>query len=284
MGRRERAAFCFTDPPWNVRIGQDSNPRHRQREGLQNDNLSSEEFALFLLAFLQGVETWLDGDLYCVLGAGEWPTLDGALRCAGFHWSATIIWVKQSFVLGMAKYHRRYEPIWYGWREKGSSSYVGGRDQDDVWLFDRPTRSPEHPTMKPVALVEKAIENSSKPGDIVLDPFCGSGTTLIACEASGRKCRAIEIEPKYGDVILARWERATGKKAHRLTSVAEARRTDLTSVATVTSDALRASQPRDTEARRTDLKEGRQEADAPSEPSEAVALAASDEAELRSGA
>ena len=139
--------------------------------------------------------------------------LDSALRGAGFHWSSTIIWVKQRFVLGHSQYHRRYEPIWYGWRGGSRSSFRGGRAEDDVWEHDRPQRSLEHPTMKPVALVERAIENSSRAGDVVLDPFLGSGTAVIAAERLGRRCFAIEIEPRYVDVTVRRWEECTGRKA-----------------------------------------------------------------------
>ena len=110
-----RASMVFTDPPWNVGIGMDSNPRHRQREGLVNDSMGAEEFGSFLRGFISAMAPHLDGDLYCVLGASEWPALDTALRSCGFHWSATVIWVKDLFVLGRSKYHRRYEPIWYGW-------------------------------------------------------------------------------------------------------------------------------------------------------------------------
>jgi DNA modification methylase len=210
----EQAAMCFTDPPWNVAIGLDSNPRHRQRRGLANDNLG-EGFEPFLAAFIDALTPSLAGDLYCILGASEWPTLDRALRDRGFHWSATIIWSKDQFVLGRSKYHRRYEPIWYGWHEKANSSYRGGRDQDDVWPFDRPKRSEEHPTMKPVGLAAKAIGNSSMAGDIVFDGFAGAGSTLIACEQLKRRCRAIEIDPVFCDVIVRRWEGFTGQKAER---------------------------------------------------------------------
>jgi DNA modification methylase len=151
-----------------------------------------------------------------VLGASEWPTLERALRSCGFHWSATIVWVKDLFVLGRSKYHRRYEPIWYGWHGKGSSSYRGDRDQDDVWNFDRPKRSEEHPTMKPVGLAAKAIGNSSMAGQIVLDGFAGAGSTLIACEQLNRKARCIEIDPVFCDVIVRRWESFTGRKAERV--------------------------------------------------------------------
>lgn len=210
----EKAAMCFTDPPWNVAIGLDSNPRHRQRAGLTNDKLSSEDFQTFLERFIVQVVAFVKGDLYCVLGASEWPRLDSTLRRAGFHWSATIIWVKDIFVLGRSKYHRRYEPLWYGWHEKAKSSFGEARDLDDVWEIPRPRKSEEHPTMKPVALVARAITNSSQPGDLVFEPFSGSGSTMIAAEQLGRRCNAMEIDPGYVDVAVSRWEAITLRKAH----------------------------------------------------------------------
>jgi DNA modification methylase len=205
------AVMCFTDPPWNVAIGQDSNPRHRQRKGLENDSLSAEDFAAFLSGFAGLIPTAVTGDLYCVLGASEWPSLDLALRSAGFHWSATVIWVKDIFVLGRSKYHRRYEPLWYGWHKDGKSSFCDARDLDDVWEIKRPRVSEEHPTMKPVELVVRAVTNSSKSGDAVYEPFCGSGTTMVACENLKRKCRGIEISPDYCAVILERMQTAFPK-------------------------------------------------------------------------
>lgn len=210
-----QARMLFTDPPWNVAIGKDSNPRHRQRKGLANDDLSPEQFRAFLDAFLKAGGPYISGDLYCVLGASEWPTLDSALRQAGFHWSATVVWVKDVFVLGRSKFHRRYEPIWYGWREGGKSSFCGRRDLDDVWEVPRPKRSEEHPTMKPVALPVRAITASSKAGDVVLDLFGGSGSTLIAAEQTERKACLMELDPGYCDVIVNRYEQFTGKKAER---------------------------------------------------------------------
>jgi DNA modification methylase len=144
------------------------------------------------------------GDVYVILGSSEWPTLDGVMRATGYHWSATIIWVKDLFVLGRSKYHRRYEPLWYGWHSKSKSSYRGERDQDDVWEIPRPKTSDEHPTMKPVALPTKAIVNSSEPGDVVLDLFLGAGSTMVAAEQNGRICYGIEIEPKFVAVVLER--------------------------------------------------------------------------------
>jgi DNA modification methylase len=200
----EKAEMCFTDPPWNVAIGGDNNPRHRQRKGLQNDSMSQAGFAQFLNAIARGIERAVAGDVYCIMGCEQWPTLDAALRAAELHWSATVIWAKDLFVLGRSKYHRRYEPIWYGWPEGGKSSYCGGRDQDDVWEIPRPRTSEEHPTMKPIELVTRAIRNSSAHTGLVFDPFNGSGTTLLAAEKSGRVARCAEIDPRFVAVCLER--------------------------------------------------------------------------------
>lgn len=138
--------------------------------------------------------------------------IGGIFRNNKFHWSATIIWVKDIFVLGRSKYHRRYEPIWYGWHSKTKSSFCDARDLDDVWEIKRPRVSDEHPTMMPLELPERAIRNSSEDGDVVYEPFSGSGTTLIASENLSRKCRAVEISPAYVAVALQRFEDAFGKK------------------------------------------------------------------------
>jgi DNA modification methylase len=211
----QKAAMLFTDPPWNVAVGQDSNPRHRQRRGLANDDLPAEDFARLLDGFAISATASVAGDVYCVLGAAEWPRLDAVLRGRGYHWSATIIWAKDAFVLGRSKFHRRYEPIWYGWHQKAKSSFAGRRDLDDVWDIARPKKSEEHPTMKPVELVQRAVEASSQPGDTVLDLFGGSGTTLIAAEQSGRTALLMEIDPAYCDVIVRRFEAFSGQTAER---------------------------------------------------------------------
>ena len=124
-----------------------------------------------------------------------------------------MIWAKNTFTLGRADYQRQYEPILYGWKEGSDHYWCGARDQGDVWFFDKPARNDLHPTMKPVALVERAIRNSSKTRDIVLDPFGGSGSTLIACEKSGRQARLIELDPKYCDVIIRRFQDYSGMAA-----------------------------------------------------------------------
>ena len=126
---------------------------------------------------------------------------------------AFVIWAKHAFTLGRADYQRQYEPIPYGWREGSDHYWCGARDQGDVWFFDKPARNDLHPTMKPVALVERAIRNSSKTRDIVLDVFGGSGSTLIAAEKTGRQARLVELDPAYCDVIVQRWQRFAGRAA-----------------------------------------------------------------------
>lgn len=208
----QRGIMCFTDPPWNVAIGCDTVPSHRKREAMLNDNLPAEQFERFVSGFVRQIMEYVDGDLYCVLGASEWPTLDKCLRGNGYHWSATIIWAKDSFVLGRSKYHRRYEPIWYGWHKNRKSSFCNRRDLDDVWEVPRPKKSREHPTMKPVELVMKAIENSSEKGDLIVDAFGGSGTTMIAGEYLERPTALMELDPKYVDVEVRRYIQITGRK------------------------------------------------------------------------
>ena len=137
------------------------------------------------------------------------------IRSAGGRWSTFIIWAKNTFTLGRADYQRQYEPILYGWRDGADHFWCGARDQGDVWNIKKPAKNDLHPTMKPVELVERAVRNSSKTKDIVLDPFGGSGTTLIACEKSGRRARLIELDPKYVDVIVRRWQDYTGQEAKR---------------------------------------------------------------------
>lgn len=213
----KKSRIVWTDPPWNVAIGKDSNPKRRQREGLVNDDLDPKVFKKLILDFAKQTVPHNTGDFYCVLGASEWPTLDAVLRSVGYHWSATIIWVKDIFVLGRSNYHRRYEPLWYGWHDKNKSSYNGKRDLDDVWEIDRPKRSEEHPTMKPIELVAKSILNSTVEGDIVWDPFGGSGTALVTCEQLKRICFMHEISPHYCNVIIDRWEAFTSQTAEKLT-------------------------------------------------------------------
>jgi DNA modification methylase len=129
-----------------------------------------------------------------------------------------VIWAKDRLVLSRKDYHTQYEPIWYGWNADAARlSPVEDRKQSDLWQIDRPGRSELHPTMKPIELITRAINNSSRANDIVLDPFAGSGSTLIGADQTRRRARVMEIDPKYCDVIIARWERITGGKAELLT-------------------------------------------------------------------
>ena len=128
-----------------------------------------------------------------------------------------LVWVKNTMVLGRQDYHWQHEPCLYGWKEGAAHYFIDDRTQTTVMQYDKPAKSIEHPTMKPVELIAKQIQNSSKKSELVLDPFGGSGTTLIACEHLKRKCLTMELDPRYCDVIVKRWEELTGQKAERLT-------------------------------------------------------------------
>lgn len=138
----------------------------------------------------------------------DWPELEAALQGAGIKREQLLAWLAGGP-------RREHQPIWYGWREKGRSSWCGSRSEDDVWEVPRPKASAEHPTMKPTELVARAVLNSSRKGDVVLDPFGGAGSLILAAEQLGRRGRSIELDPAYCDVIVKRWEALTGKKAHK---------------------------------------------------------------------
>lgn len=216
MGDR-RASMCFTDPPWNVAIGDRSDKKKHRPDRLANDSMPPADFEALLLSFVRTWTPYLAGDLYCVLAHSEMPKLGLCLHEYGYHCSGLLIWVKPNFVIGRANYQQRMEPIWYGWHRDNRSSFNGSRKVDNVWEFDRPSRSKVHPTMKPVELVMRAVENSSRPGNTVVDPFAGAGSTLLACERLGRRCVTVELEPGYCQTVIDRWEEETGKKADRFT-------------------------------------------------------------------
>ncbi len=208
------AQMAFTDPPYNVAYGDHGGQqRGTRKRRIQNDALPPQEWEAFCRAWARNLLENVDGALYICMSTREWPTVSRILDELGGHWSDTIIWAKDRFVLGRADYQRQYEPIWYGWRDGADHHWCGDRDQGDVWEIERPAESALHPTMKPLALVERAIENSSRPGNVVLDLFLGSGTTLIAAERTGRVCYGLELDPHYCQVVLARWEAFTGLKA-----------------------------------------------------------------------
>lgn len=211
----DRVAMIFQDPPYNVDYANTAKDKLRgTNRPILNDNLG-EGFQKFLLAAFKPALARCDGAVYVAMSSSELDTLQSAFRAAGGKWSTFIIWAKNTFTLGRSDYQRQYEPILYGWPEGATRHWCGDRDQGDVWHFNKPRVNDLHPTMKPVELVERAIRNSSRPGDVVLDPFGGSGTTLIAAEKSGRKARLIELDPKYADVIVRRWQDWTGQQATR---------------------------------------------------------------------
>lgn len=213
----DAADMVFTDPPYNVNYANSAKDKMRGKDrAILNDNLG-DGFYEFLLAALTPTVAHCSGGIYVAMSSSELDVLQAAFRAAGGKWSTFIIWAKNTFTLGRADYQRQYEPILYGWPEGATRHWCGDRDQGDVWAIKKPQKNDLHPTMKPVELVERAIRNSSRPGNVVLDPFGGSGTTLIAAEKSGRIARLIELDPKYVDVIVRRWEEFTGKKATRET-------------------------------------------------------------------
>ena len=202
------ADMVFTDPPYNV----DYEGKTAKKLKIGNDTLGGK-FYEFLRDACTNMIAVCKGAIYVCMSSSELHTLHQAFTDAGGYWSTFVIWAKHHFTLGRSDYQRQYEPILYGWRKGTEHFWCGARDQGDIWFIKRPAASPEHPTTKPVELVERAIRNSSKTRDTILDVFGGSGTTLIACEKSGRQARLIELEPKYCDVAVRRWQAFTGREA-----------------------------------------------------------------------
>lgn len=209
----ETARLMVTDPPYGVAYEVDGkNPKFKKRRSaIANDDLGAGQAKFWTDAF----QHWpLEGDAYVFGPSGPLIfQLAAALTAAGIDPRQLLIWVKDRLVLGRSHYHYRHEHILYGW--KGKSSWNGSRKEDSVWDEPRPADSPEHPTIKPLPLCERAIENSSQPNDVVGDAFLGSGTTLIAAERTGRRCHGMEIDPAYCGLVLQRWEAFTGGKAEK---------------------------------------------------------------------
>jgi DNA modification methylase len=208
-----KADLCFTDSPYNVDyaggVGAEKAGKGRR---ILNDALG-DGFERFLHDACTSIIAHTAGAIYMCMSSSELHTLQKAFAAAGGHWSTFVIWAKDRFTLGRSDYQRQFEPILYGWPEGAKHQWCGARDQGDVWFIDRPSRNDLHPTMKPVGLVERAIRNSSPRGGLVLDPFGGSGTTLIAAERTGRKAALLELDPRYVDVIVERWQAETGRDA-----------------------------------------------------------------------
>ncbi len=206
----ELADMLFTDPPCNVDYGNTMKDKARgNNTKILNDNLG-EDFGKFLFDFCKNALLVTKGACYVCMSSSELHTLQKSFIDAGGKWSTFIIWAKNHFTLGRSDYQRQYEPILYGWKQSNDHYWCGDRNQGDVWYYNKPNKSDLHPTMKPVELCKRAILNSSKTDDIILDCFGGSGSTLIASEQTSRRCRMIELDCKYVDVIVKRWQNLTG--------------------------------------------------------------------------
>ena len=206
------ADMTFVDPPYRVAYeGKGATKENRKR--IANDDLGAAEFERFLGDAMAGILAVTKGAVYVAMSSSELHTLRRSFEAAGGHWSTFIVWAKNTFTLGRSDYQRQYEPILYGWKKGVDRFWCGARDQGDVWFAKKPRVNDLHPTMKPVELVERAIRNSSKSRDVVLDSFGGSGTTLIAAEKLGRQARLLELDPGFCDVIVKRWQEFTGGTA-----------------------------------------------------------------------
>ena len=207
----QRVDMLLTDPPYNVAY----TGKTKDALTIQNDSMGDEAFRTFLRdAFVTADAVLKPGAVFYVWHAdSEGYNFRGACKDAGWKVRQCLIWQKSSMVMGRQDYHWQHEPCLYGWKDGAGHLWASDRKQTTLLKFDRPSRSEDHPTMKPVALFEYQLLNNTKGGDIVLDSFGGSGTTLIAAEKNGRIARIMELDPKYVDVIVKRWEDFSGQKA-----------------------------------------------------------------------
>lgn len=226
----EKADLWLTDPPYNVALGNggsvdEARKRHRRTDGLviMNDSMPDEDFFRFLLSTYDTAFAVLKpgASFYIWHADNEGYNFRRALREAGQELRQTLVWVKSVITLGRQDYQWKHEPCLYGWAAGASHRWFSDRTQSTVLEFDKPSRNELHPTMKPVELFEYLIQNSTERGDIVLDSFGGSGTTVIACERTGRRARVMELDERYAAVIVARWEKFTGRTAELLTRLDE---------------------------------------------------------------
>ena len=201
----KQANLVITDPPYNVNYQGSAGK-------IKNDNMKDDAFYQFLLAAFTNMEKSMadDASIYVFHADTEGLNFRKAFSDAGFYLSGTCIWVKQSLVLGRSPYQWRHEPILFGWKKKGKHCWYAGRKESTIWEFDKPKKNKDHPTMKPIPLLAYPIMNSSMTNSIVLDPFGGSGSTLIACEQTKRICRTIELDEKFCDVIVKRYIEQVG--------------------------------------------------------------------------
>ena len=204
MGDR-KANLVITDPPYNVNYEGSAGK-------IKNDNMADDAFYQFLLAAFQNTEAAMadDASIYVFHADTEGLNFRCAFADAGFRLSGTCIWKKQSLVLGRSPYQWQHEPILFGWKKKGKHQWYTGRKESTIWEFDKPKKNGDHPTMKPIPLLAYPIMNSSMSNTLVLDPFGGSGSTLIACEQTDRSCCIIELDEKFCDVIVKRYIEQVG--------------------------------------------------------------------------
>jgi len=216
-----KADLLLTDPPYNVAVvgGNHSlSPEERKKQGglvIENDKMSDDDFRQFLRDVYSAADAVIKpgGVFYIWHADSEGYNFRGAARDVGWQVRQCLVWNKNSLVMGRQDYHRKHEPCLYGWKEGAGHYWGSDRSQTTVLDFNRPSRNGEHPTMKPVELFQYQLENSTKRGDLVLDLFGGSGTTAIAAEQTSRQARLMELDPRYCDVIVKRWQQFTGKTA-----------------------------------------------------------------------
>lgn len=201
----KRANLVLTDPPYNVDVEETAGK-------IKNDNMPDEDFYKFLFAMFVNVEQNMERDasIYVFHADSKGLIFRQAFHDAGFYLSGCCIWKKNALVLGRSPYQWQHEPCLFGWKLGGKHQWYSDRKQTTIWEYDRPKSSKEHPTMKPVALMAYPIQNSCMSNCIVLDPFLGSGSTLIACEETNRICYGIELDEKFADVIVRRYIEKAG--------------------------------------------------------------------------
>lgn len=202
----KKANLIVTDPPYNVNVEETAGK-------IKNDDMSDADFYQFLFNMFVNIEQSMEEDasIYVFHADTEGLNFRKAFKDAGFYLSGCCVWKKNALVLGRSPYQWQHEPVLYGWKQKGKHQWFSDRKQTTIWEYDRPKSSKEHPTMKPVQLMAYPIQNSSMRGTLVLDPFLGSGSTLIAAEQTGRVCYGIELDEKFVDVIVKRYMEATEK-------------------------------------------------------------------------
>ncbi|HEL1616999.1 TPA: DNA modification methylase [Streptococcus suis] len=201
----KKANLVVTDPPYNVDVEETAGK-------ILNDNMPDSEFYQFLFDMFTQVEKHIESDasIYVFHADTEGLNFRKAFKDAGFYLSGCCIWKKNSLVLGRSPYQWQHEPCLFGWKQKGKHQWFSDRKQTTIWEYDRPKSSKDHPTMKPIPLMAYPIQNSSMRGTLVLDPFLGSGSTLIAADQTGRVCYGIELDEKFVDVIVKRYIESTG--------------------------------------------------------------------------